>query len=281
MFTMILILGAAAGAPPAEPPMPKDAAADARWQELYRRHVAQYELRLETEPPQPLTLRAEPIMHWVSINDYNGDVFVWTRGKRPEAIGAIFSSGRPQTVGRFVMHEFRSLSESPLALRRGDDRKWSTSAGLDMQPLPEAPPPATSDRLRLLQMKALAREFTAHMQHQGGRWELRLVNQPLYHYTGDGKQVLGGAIFAFVGFVTDPEVLLLLEARPSAAGGARWFYAPLRFSNRDLWVEYRSKPLWKSLVDRNRQSNDPLYILFGSQRIPTPDIEPKTTEPPR
>jgi len=79
--------------------------------------------------------------------------------------------------------------------------------------LPDAPPPADSAAQRQIQIKQLVRDFTAHVNVRGDRWELRLLPQPLYKYDGPDPDVLSGAVFTFVGFITDPEIILLLEAR--------------------------------------------------------------------
>jgi hypothetical protein len=77
-------------------------------------------------------------------------------------------------------------------------------------------------------MKALAREFAASMKdEQGESYQLRLLTQPLVRYEPEGKQVLDGALFSF-SLGTDPEVILLLEAR-AVKEGFQWHYACARF----------------------------------------------------
>jgi hypothetical protein len=66
-------------------------------------------------------------------------------------------------------------------------------------------------------------------------------------YGGTSDGVLGGALFAFVAFRTDPELLLLLEAR-KGKDGAEWRFVPVRFSQQDLWLERDDKVVWESLV---------------------------------
>ena len=58
------------------------------------------------------------------------------------------------------LHEYHSLSARPLTADYGDVRTSApSSAGVKWQAVPDAPVPAGSPRLRLTQMKALARIF--------------------------------------------------------------------------------------------------------------------------
>ena len=64
-------------------------------------------------------------------------------------------------------------------------------------------------------MRSLAREFNGRsLSDQGQAWELRLLPQPLYRYESTDPDVLDGALFTLVSSAgTDPEIILLLEAR--------------------------------------------------------------------
>jgi hypothetical protein len=56
---------------------------------------------------------------------------------------------------------------------------------------------------------------------------------------------------------TDPEVLLLLESRPTDEG-YRWHYAPVRFTFRPVALEHRGKEVWNAQrLDGVRQPKEP------------------------
>ena len=98
-------------------------------------------------------------------------------------------------------------------------------------------------------MGDLARKFTAQvdMAGAGARSETRLLPQPIYRYeiNDEKSPIVDGAVFAFVYTAgTDPEVLLVLEAR-RADQGARWEYAAARFTNREAWLKYQDKDVWR------------------------------------
>jgi hypothetical protein len=76
------------------------------------------------------------------------------------------------------------------------------------------------------------------------RFPLRLLTTPLHRYDTTGALVSrGGALFAFCQ-QTDPELLLLLEARKSGAG-YRWEYAVAGFSNIDLYLRLDGSEVWR------------------------------------
>ncbi len=89
----------------------------------------------------------------------------------------------------------------------------------------DAPKPATDARSRLNQMRQIAKQnFSADLDPGTGQQEvLRLIFTPIYRYEEMPEGVIDGAIFSFAQG-TDPEVLLMLEARSSGSEDA-WFYA--------------------------------------------------------
>src|SRR5205807_10417010 len=123
--------------------------------------------------------------------------------------------------------------------------EWKPQAGLERKVLPDAGAPGTSAGARLVQMRRLAQEFTGYeTDNEGKRWDLRLLPAPLYRYPQARSGVIDGALFTLVSTAgTDPEVLLLLEAR-EADGKLRWEYACGRFSDRSLYVQRKGKEVW-------------------------------------
>ncbi len=210
----------------------------------YRADAAKCAFCAACEQAQPLDLVEKPVMTWANDDDWSGEVFVWTQAGQPAVIGSILS-GPLGAANRNVFHEFHLLAEKPLAAADlHTRRRWQPEEGLARTALDRAPRPAANAAGRLTQMRQLAREFTAHMEASGA-WELRLLTQPLFRY-GDGKaDVIDGALFAYVWTKgTDPEVILLLECHKSDAGLA-WRYAPVRFSNRSVWLRHDDTEVWR------------------------------------
>ena len=254
---LVLIAGAVSLARAEEPagaPKAKNSAV-ARLRQYYQETAAGYEVRFQDAAKTKLLLQAAPVMHWNSFPNWNGSVFLWTHQGRPELICSIHSSGEEGPAGYGVGDELHSLSLGALSVVGPNGRRWEPKGLEGLRVLPGAPTPADSAARRQLQIKELVRDFTAHVNVRGDRWELRLLPQPLYKYDGPDLDVLSGAVFTFVGFITDPEIILLLEARRTPQG-PKWHYLPARFSNKSLWLEYRNRPVWESLR-RGHESNQP------------------------
>jgi hypothetical protein len=111
------------------------------------------------------------------------------------------------------------------------------------------------------------------MDDKETRWELRLLPQPLYRYKSTDPDVLDGALFAFVTSAgTDPEALLVIEARkPAAGGGPVWHYAAARFTDLNLWVRHKGQEVYTApYVPHGLAKQDPQhrYRVFHDRDIP-------------
>ena len=186
--------------------------------------AAVYDVFVEPQRAEKLSLRTEPLLRWNNpVSDVkDGTVYIWTdREGRPHAAAQVFLAAGSDTLW---LHEFQSLSEGMFTFQRGGRAVWSPrKAGLQMIPLADVPEPAESAARRLVQMRNIARQFDASDDFEGkSRWQLRLLSKPLVRYGGAQSRMIDGALFAFA-HGTDPEVLLLLEARETDAG-VRWHY---------------------------------------------------------
>jgi hypothetical protein len=233
-----------------------EAARKERLFKLHQSDALEYTIYRDRSQTEKLEFRKEPVYVWtnpVRAAQQDGLVFVWTGRGRPEAIGTIFSS----TAGdkRGLTHEFHSLSMSTLHItRRGThDNLWKPRGpGIELLPIEGAPAPAGSAVQRLTQMRAMARDFTAATRDaKDNRWELRLLSQPLYRYQSTDPLVLDGALFAFVTSAgTDPEALLVIEARQAPGGVPVWHRALARFTDLHLSVQYKGNEVFSAPMIR-------------------------------
>jgi hypothetical protein len=91
-------------------------------------------------------------------------------------------------------------------------------------------------------MRVLSREFRAFLDTKR-QSELRLLTQPLYRYETQRSDLTDGALFAFVQ-TTDPEVLLVIEARP-LEGKPTWHYGLARMSMVNLRARHKDRDIWQ------------------------------------
>jgi hypothetical protein len=233
---------------------------------VYVKEVSEYTMAVESTPNNPLELNKEPVFEWsnpVRQGLQQGVLFLWLRDGRPAALGCIFSEPEGKLRGRKVVHEFHALDAEKLLVARPNAlNEWKPQAGLARTEVPDAPAPAATPGARLLQMRRLAQEFTGYeVDSEGKRWDLRLLPAPLYRYPVGKSGVVDGALFTLVSNAgTDPEVLLLIEAREEGAK-QRWEYACGRFSDRSLYVQRKEKEVWSSVrSETNTFNNDPLHL---------------------
>ena len=205
-----------------------------------------------------------------------GDVFVWTYRGRPDVVGSIFSHPTDDGKMRVVCHELHSLSPVVLVVDREAAEQWVPQApGVDLKPVEGAAAPAAGSGQRQAQMRGLAREFTGRSKSdQGQEWELRLLPQPLYRYESTDPDVLDGALYTMVSSAgTDPEIILVLEARKGGSGH-QWVFGAARFSDMNLWLQHKGREVWSSIRDNdNTFYHDAKHrFRFYQDRI-IPEIE--------
>jgi hypothetical protein len=232
---------------------------------IYLEEAETYSLAVASAPKKQLELKKEPVFEWLNPTRDGvqlGAVFIWLRDGRPAALGCIFSHAFGKSPGRKVLHELHALDPEKLLVARDAENQWKPEAGLARKELTDALAPDETPAARQRQIKKLAAEFTGYEFHlEKQRLELRLLPTPLYRYPTAKSGVIDGALFALVSEAgTDPEVLLLIEARESN-GKVRWEYACGRFSDRELHVQRKDKEVFSSV------SSDVNTTLFGPQQL--------------
>jgi hypothetical protein len=215
----------------------------------------------------------KPVLKW--SNTYEGSIYgsalVWTRAGRPEVVACMFKF----YTGKVSFDaEFHSLAEGPLTAVKDGHIVWQPAeAGVSIKPVDDAPTPAKTATGRLVQMREIARSFSAEMTtvlEPKTKHGLRLLTQPLMRYGGgDSKEVLDGALFGFAR-ATDPDVILVLEAR--GAESPRWEYAVARMHVGALSAAYRDRQVWsvEELKHPYLRKSGP-YTLF--QYVPEPKVD--------
>ena len=201
----------------------QDAQRVAAWLKVSQDHAAEYRLAPKDTPDAPLKLLPKAVFrHSQPVRgDDIGAVYLWVdQAGLPAALGTVFAYSYGGPGERWVAHEFHSLASTPLVGTWRDSAAWSPAEpGVEWKVVPDAPAAAQSAPARLRQMREIGRRMTAHSTDASdSRWELRLLTQPIYQYPDDKVTAekpggtIGGGVFLFCQG-TDPEVVLLLEAR--------------------------------------------------------------------
>jgi hypothetical protein len=253
---------------------------DPRLQQLYSDEAKRWEMWMDARQQRKAEMVTEPVFRWQNLdrpNGQSGAMYVWVFEGRPAAIGGVFSD--PVGNGRNVMHEFHALAPDRLyPVLTGSAHKWEPQAGIELQVLPESPRVESTTAKRTLQLRSIARDFTAReTDTENKRWEMRVLPKPLYRCEKPQGDLIDGALMAFVSDTgTDPEIILILEARRETAGEAAWYYKPVRLSISDLYLDYKGNRVWSSLrsdMKTTYANKDETYHLWRDRALA--DLPPK------
>ena len=182
-----------------------------------------------------------------------------------------------------MAHEFHQLTETPLTGLRGGKIVWRTSeSGVAWQAVPDAEAPASTSAGRGVQMRAIARKFSATKTEPSKVVrQLRLLPRPVWVFK-PGKEpsgpaspspespapkseVIDGACF-LLAQSTDPKVVVLLEARQTGDTSG-WFYALARLNQHAYVISYDGKEVQRFPFVPFSDRDDPLtpYTKFYNQ----------------
>jgi hypothetical protein len=279
-LTLLILARSAPADDPAAESKPKETTREDRLCERYAAQAAQYEMTVPGSD-KPLTLESKPIFRWLNparvgrSQVHHGLLFAWTQNGRAEAIGTVFSVTTDSTEARYY-HELHSLSTGGIQATRLGQVQWDAQEpGIELKPFPEAPAPAENERQRANQMKQLARRFTGYsINYDDKRWELSLLPQPIYRMPKPQPEVLDQAVFAMVTTAgTDPEVLIVIEARP-VEGQVQWQYAACRFTDLKSFVSLDEQQVWSFENGTNGATTDAdasrryRFIIAESEDVP-------------
>jgi hypothetical protein len=206
-----------------------------------------------TVSPEPLLRFTNPVSGLQA-----GGFFVWSDAQgRPRAAAQVFL-----TADNLWLHEFQSLSPTTFTATLDGKTVWEPQqAGVEVRPLPMALAPAETAVKRLVQMRDLAKRFSASDEFEGRPKsdELRLLTKPLIRFGKEGADTLDGALFTLA-HGTDPELLILLEAL-KADGEYRWHYSLAPMTGYALKASLDDQPVWEVPWRKGPYSiRDPFFI---------------------
>jgi hypothetical protein len=209
----------------------------------------------------------DPCLRWTNPigNAADGVVAVYSHnGGRPAALGQFFLNS-----GKRWVNEFTIIPDSDVAITRSGRAFWKPAEYVcKFTDLPRSPAPAAQPSVRLVQMRAIAADFSAvdYFGPTATKQNLRLLTQPVYRYSEAGT-ILDGAAFIFV-LATDPECCLLLEAYRDG-NGSRYRYAVAPMSIYQLEVRYKDIPVWS--IERRTAAADKCRAYYAGVYTPDPD----------
>jgi hypothetical protein len=201
----------------------------------------------------------------------------WTDPTRPFSGGALWvskSHGRPVAILAIELYaawslEFVSLSTGLVEAQDGQVRWRPQKAGVEFREIAGAPVPADDQPKRLRQMRELARRISAREFYDNQHYALRLLPQPIDRYADPASGAIDGAVFIYA-HGTNPEILLLIEARRQGSGPPAWTFAAAPLTRAQPTLKLDGKDIWTSPTKENTTPEQPYYDVFkgrGSRAV--------------
>lgn len=173
-------------------------------------------------------------------------LWVWTHDHRPVAFQKV--EGNNHGGGQMWTICFASLSEELISVRWPTRRTFTaTKPGVTFQQIPMSDAPASNLRGRSVQLKALKERFSARLNvDKEGKHgdETRTMAKPLFEYSDPVSKLPLGAIFGMSATGTNPDLLLLIEARNDSEGKPRWECAYARMTSNSLRIRLDDAEIW-------------------------------------
>jgi hypothetical protein len=194
----------------------------------------------------PLTFADRPLLRY---NDQSREAGRGIKGVLDATMWRLGEKGRPKAVvtleiylvengSPLLTYEFVSLSPQKLDMKNANRVLWLPhTTQLVMEPLNVDTVPADTPRARLVQMRELARRFTAEEKLLEEKIGLRLLAQPVDRYDDKTAGIVDGTVFVFANG-TNPEMGLLLECTDK-----QWSYGTFRLTSADLFAEFDGKSI--------------------------------------
>ncbi len=265
---LILLVGRTVLVPADDPPPAKlkgedESARAAIALEMTKAEAVRYRLELDGTDKSPVVLQPDSLLQWTNpvAGSIHGAVFVWTDRGCPVALASIYRFFAPN---KHLGVELHSLTPTLRSASRDGVRLWSPGAAApERKPIIGASKPADTPAGRLRQLRALASAYSAtELTRENLNRDLRLLTQPIYRYASTDPDVIDGGLFAFVQG-TDPEIILIIEARRTSSG-PEWQFAAARMNSLTLQLNYKGAAVWSAPTIPWGQAQDHTqpYTLF-------------------
>jgi hypothetical protein len=193
-------------------------------------------------------------------------LWVWTQNARPVAFQKV--EGNNQGSPKWTIC-FASLSEGLLQVRWPGAREYaSRKPGVHFDPIPRAEPPAATARARTVQLRAIKDRFAGRLSVNNdgtGGAETRTIAKPIFEYSDPETKLPLGAIFGMTSTGTNPDLLLLIEARRDDEGKPRWEYAHARMTSASLRVRLDDAEIWAEEDLPNRAFDNWTYFFLARE----------------
>jgi hypothetical protein len=144
-----------------------------------------------------------------------------------------------------------------------DGRAWKPAkGGVSFQPVPQVQRPLEKPEGRIRQMREIVGSFSAEHFYRSRTWnKLRVLIKPFARYEQPGSDIEDGALFGFA-HGTDPEVLLIVEARRGESG-VEWQYAIAPMTGYTVIAFWKGKEIWRRSAGADGRARSPSNTIHA------------------
>jgi hypothetical protein len=201
-------------------------------------------------------------------------IWAWTHEGRPVAFQKIEAlDPGPATAIPTWQYCFASMSTDRLAVEWTPNRRFrSTEPGIVFRPLADSPPVVEGNTQRKRQAREIMRKFSASIfidPKDVSDQQMRFLTTPLFEYADPQTKVFRGAVFGFSTNGTNPDLLVLLEARGDKARSI-WHAGPARMTSGAVTLRYQESEIWKVDHVDPSQAPFPTWTFFTTPRTTSP-----------
>ena len=219
------------------------------------------------EEQKPFELRPEPIFRYSDQPRGFVDATLWswapagTTG-RPAVIVKVEAAISPANVPFWHFCVVSLGDELVTADFEGVRRFAAAKPGFELRGIPDAPRPAEKPAARQRQMKELVARFAATIFNTNPATqmrepqEMRLLATPVHHYADEAGGLRDGMLFGLTTNGTNPDMLVVIEARAATASGAAWKYGIVKMTIAEVHVRLDGDEVWMSPRNGPRETWD-------------------------
>ncbi len=206
-------------------------------------------------------------------------MWVWTDEGRPVAFQKIEAEYHVTTDQPQWGYCFTSVSENLIAAgwkgEAGSSEKSfrSKEPGIEFREVAGAPALGATTNQRRRQAREISRQFQGTMLMDpinNITQEMRLLPTPIFEYSDETTKLLRGAVFGYAINGTNPDMLILIEARGDG-DRATWHFAPARMTNGGITLRHNDKQVWEIPWLHPSQAPFSTWTFFKAQRKPVAD----------
>jgi len=215
--------------------------------------VSRIKIRIDRgQQPVMAELKGEPIMRYTDPQREFPDatLWVWTVDGRP----AVFSKLERchQKSNPHWQYCMSNVQDENVTVRWPTGVVWkSRQPGIRFRSFDEETPIPKTASLRLVQLRTMLRKFRGKtIDREDHPEEMRPLPQPILRYSN--AAIVDGAVFAFTSNGTNPDALVLIQARQSETNQPIWEYGCLGLSGDVVQFELNGES-----VDRHDGAKSP------------------------